>query len=231
MENDFNLSPPPETPVSTPLSPTPLPSQETVNSPQINQDVGGTINPPPKGKKIIKIIIILVITILMIVAAGVLVFQYFMQKSKNSVKDTVSTSAPLPTNPVVDTVVETLVSTDCSAFPDKLESCTKYTCIFTDPVTGEKINREITGILNDKCKYLEGIPNGGIMSCKYSENMRKVVAQYYRDTEKAASVSAEAKLDLKEDKNDIETTYKLNGKVLVNPVQEALETGECVVLD
>jgi len=224
MENDFNLSPPPETPVAAPL-----PSQEPVTHPQINDQVGGTINPPQKGKKITKIIIVLVILILLFVAIGVLVFQYFMQKSKNSVKDMVLTSAPLPTNPVVDVVTPGVDEAECKDFPDMLESCTTYTCSFTHPLTGEKKDRIIAGIVNDKCSYEEQMPNGGIMNCSYTEEMRKVVAQFYRDTGNSASISAEVKVDTDEEKNDIETTYTLNGKLLKNPVQEALETEECVI--
>jgi len=226
MENDFNQPSPSAPPVTTPLSPVSLPSQEPITPPQINDQVGGMISQPAKGKKIKKIIIILLILVLISIAAGVLVFQYFMQKSKNSVKDLVSTSAPLPTNPVAQQVKKEV---ECGDFPDMIESCTKYTCEFDHPATGEKLAREISGIEDDKCRYAEEMPNGGKLNCNYGEEMRKLVARYYREVGNAASISADFEVDLDEEENDIDLTYTLDGKLIQNPVQEALETGECVI--
>lgn len=61
-------------------------------------------------------------------------------------------------------------------FADKLSSCTKYKTTFKHPFTGETLEKEILGIVSGKCDYVEQMPNGGKMECKYSESERMAVA-------------------------------------------------------
>lgn len=65
-------------------------------------------------------------------------------------------------------------------FADKLSSCTKYKTTFKHPLTGDMLEKEILGIIDGKCNYIEQMPNGGKMECKFSENERMAVAQYYK---------------------------------------------------
>jgi len=112
-------------------------------------------------------------------------------------------------------------------FADKLSSCTKYKTTFKHPLTGDVLEKEILGIMGEKCNYVEQMPNGGKMECKYSESERAVVAQYYKDIAKAESAGTSFGAEL--DSGEQQATYTINGKVVNNPLTEAITSGTCVI--
>ncbi len=110
---------------------------------------------------------------------------------------------------------------------DKLELCEVYAQKFIHPFTRDSLEKKIEGIVDGKCLYVEGMPNGGKMECRYSEESRKAVAQYYRDTANAQSSRTEVRLSL--DSGKQETKYTINGKEVANPLQESMNSGACVI--
>lgn len=112
-------------------------------------------------------------------------------------------------------------------FADKLSSCTKYKITFKHPLTGDMLEKEILGVIGGKCNYVEQMPNGGKMECKYSESERTTVAQYYKDVANAESVGMSFNADL--GSGEQKATYTINGKVVDNPLQEAMTSGACVI--
>ena len=112
-------------------------------------------------------------------------------------------------------------------FADKLSSCTKYKMTFKHPLTGDILEKEILGIIDGKCNYVEQMPNGGKMECKYSESERAVVAQYYKDVANAESVGTSFSFDF--GSGEQKAKYTINGKVVDNPLQEAITSGACVI--
>lgn len=121
--------------------------------------------------------------------------------------------------------IEIELDENCDAFPDNLDSCTRYKCEFLHIFTGEPMVKEIFGIVDGKCNYVEEMPNNGKMECNYSESMRKAVAQYYRDVAAAESVGTEIQVGEEETK----TTYTIDGIEVENPLQEAIDNGQCVI--
>src|SRR3989338_8778048 len=99
-------------------------------------------------------------------------------------------------------------------FADKLSSCTKYKATFKHPFTGDMLEKEILGVIGGKCNYVEQMPNGGKMECKYYESERVVVAQYYNDVASAESVGTSFSADSEGQK----TKYTINGKGVENPL-------------
>ena len=71
------------------------------------------------------------------------------------------------------------------------------------------------------------MPDDGKMECKYTENERKAVAQYYKDVATAESVGTSVNANL--GSGEQKTTYTINGKVVDNPLQEAMSSGVCVI--
>ena len=116
---------------------------------------------------------------------------------------------------------------DCDTFPDKLDACEPFSCKFEHPFTGEMMEKEVIGLVNSKCQYTEEMPNNGKMDCEYTESMRKAAAQYYRDVATAESVGTSVNADL--GSGDVETTYTIDGKEVENPLQEAMDAGQCVI--
>ena len=112
-------------------------------------------------------------------------------------------------------------------FADKLSSCTKYKATFKHPFTGDMLEKEILGVIGGKCNYVEQMPNGGKMECKYSESERMAVAQYYEDVANAESVGTSLSADL--GSGEQKATYTINGKMVDNPLQEAMTSGACVI--
>lgn len=115
----------------------------------------------------------------------------------------------------------------CDAFPDKLDLCETFSCEFEHPFTGEMMERKIIGLVNGKCQYTEEMPNNGKMDCEYSESLRKAIAQYYRDLAIAESVGTNIEANL--GSGDVKTTYTIDGKEVENPLQEAMDSGECII--
>lgn len=112
-------------------------------------------------------------------------------------------------------------------FIDKLERGVPYVGTFKHPFTGETLKREIIGIEGDKCVYIEEMPGGGRMECRYSESQRGAVAKYYKDI--LSSKSWETDAHLTPDKETTKITYKIDGKEVENPLQEAIDSGACVI--
>ena len=120
------------------------------------------------------------------------------------------------------------ITNDCSAFPDKLERCDTCECEFKHPFTGEIMKRRIVGEEGGKCLYIEEMPNGGRMECRFSPDQRKAAAQYYRATLSAKSIRTRSKIDPSTGKT-IATTI-VDGKEIRNVLMEALNNGDCVIL-
>lgn len=108
-----------------------------------------------------------------------------------------------------------------------LESCQACTQKFTHPFTGESLEKRIEGIIDGECLYIEEMPNKGKMECRYSEESRKAVAQYYRDLAGAESFGTKANTSAGTGKSEI--TYTIDGKEVKNPLQECMNDGTCVV--
>lgn len=155
-------------------------------------------------------------------------------KSEEAPKISDEVSNQLPTSKPAETVTPSKQPTPQTqpqnpeiVFADKLSSCIKYKTTFKHPFTGETLEKEVLGVINEKCNYVEQMPNGGKMECKYSESERMVVAQYYKDVATAESVGTS--LDADFGSGEQKTTYTINGKVVNNPLQEAMNSGVCVI--
>ena len=116
---------------------------------------------------------------------------------------------------------------NCDVFPNKLDLCEPFSCEFKHLFVNEMMERKIVGLIDGRCQYIEEMPNNGEMNCKYPEGLRKAVAQYHRDLALAESIgtSVEAYLGSK----NVKTTYTIDGKEVKNPLQEAIDNGQCVI--
>ena len=127
----------------------------------------------------------------------------------------------VPTEQVPEELPAETELSGCDAFPEKLDACEAFSCEFEHPFTGDKLKKEILGLVDDKCKYTEQMPNSGKLDCQYSESLRKAVAQYTRDVTAAEDVGTSVRGD--------ERTYTIDGKQVENQLEEAMSSGACVV--
>jgi hypothetical protein len=114
-------------------------------------------------------------------------------------------------------------------FADNLEKCTPFKSEFTHPFNGQKMQREIVGIVEGTCLYIEEMPNKGKMTCRYDIGQLPVIAKYYRDVALAKTHSTSAKITSHGDSQEEKTTYTINGKDVKNPMQECMKNGDCVI--
>lgn len=158
-------------------------------------------------------------------------------KTSNEISDQSPTNQ-LPASKSIETVIPPEQSTEQNRelnlqinFANKLSSCTKYKITFKHPLTGDLLEKEILGIIDGKCNYVEQMPNGGKLECKYSENERVIVAQYYKDVYTAESTATETSISVSIDfaSGKTNTEYTINGKVMDNPIQEAMNNGVCII--
>lgn len=169
-----------------------------------------------------------------VVGGGIYFVSKTLFKSEETPKIFNEASGQLPTNKPAEIITpteqpahQTQPQNPEIVFAEKLNSCTKYKTTFKHPLTGETLGKEILGVVNGKCNYVEQMPNGGKMECKYSESERVAVARYYKDVATAESVGTSLNADLGSGKQ--KTTYTINGKVVDNPFQEAMNNGICVI--
>ena len=116
------------------------------------------------------------------------------------------------------------IETTCQAFPDNLEMCKPFKCQFIHPFTGERMVREIVGEQNSDCVYIEEMPNTGEMKCIYAPDLRNATAKYYRNM-----ATKSVKSIVKISKQQAETLNSVDQIEVENPLQAAIEKGQCVI--
>lgn len=114
------------------------------------------------------------------------------------------------------------------SFAEKLKSCTAYKITFKHPITGEDLEKEIRGIVEGKCLYVEQMPNNGRMECRYTVEERLVAARYYIDMANAETAKTDVEFDLETGKQ--RSTYKIDGNNVDNPLESFMNSGVCKVL-
>lgn len=120
--------------------------------------------------------------------------------------------------------------TECGEFSKKIKSCVPFTCKFQHPLSADTMEREIIGLVDDKCVYSEKIPNGGRVDCNYTEDVRLAVSEYYKDLESVGTFTSNLAEKFKsEEEKMLKNTYTIGEKEVMNPLQEASELGQCVV--
>lgn len=182
-----------------------------------------------------KIIVGIVIGMLILGGGAYLASQtIFKSKEAPKISNEVSSqpSAETPTDtttpqPSQQPVTQTQPQNPQIVFADKLSSCIPYKITFKHPLTGDMLEKEILGIVNGKCDYVEQMPNNGKMECKYTESERKAAAQYYKDVASAETVGTSVNANL--GNSEQKTTYTINGKIVDNPLQEFMNSGVCVI--
>lgn len=115
------------------------------------------------------------------------------------------------------------------ALAENLEHCKEFKQEFIHPFTGEPTERNVMGIVEEKCVYKEEMPNNGEMNCKYTEEVRKVVAQQYRDIVDAQIIQARMELTESDGEAKMKSTYTLDGKEVDDPLSQAMNDGTCVI--
>ena len=134
-------------------------------------------------------------------------------------------------NKQVETTDETSENpfADCIGMASKLDSCSEFECSFTHPFDGQEHTRNILGMVDGKCKYLETMPNGGLMECNYAESMRKAVAQQYQLYEDNQDGSFGMDLSIDLGSGETEATYTIDGVEVEDPLTVAMSDGTCII--
>jgi hypothetical protein len=119
---------------------------------------------------------------------------------------------------------------ECRDYASKLESCSPYTCTFTHPMTGGKLERRILGLTGTRCTTVEAMPGKHTMQCEYPADVRKAVASFYRDTQAADGAGKTIGGTLTVDASGTgRATTTVDGKPVVNPLQQAMASGICKI--
>ena len=113
----------------------------------------------------------------------------------------------------------------CADFSDRLKNCVNYSCEFPEHVTGANMLRRISGLVGDKCRYIEQMPNNQYMECNYSAEYRTAVAQQHTDQLTLGNIITASSFG----SESSTFTYTIGGITVANPAKDALTNGECVV--
>lgn len=180
--------------------------------------------------------VVLMVIICFFVIAGAILYEQkdnlmsLMPNIKKADKNTITPYifVPAPTEKIIEQkpIGEVILDANCDQLSDKLESCTAYRCQFIHSLTNDKLVKEIKGLANGKCSYVEQMPNNGKMECNYTELLRNAAAAYYRVLYNTGTYGTEIKDDLA---SNAEFKYTIDGKEVTNPIQEALTNGQCAI--
>ncbi|KKW00797.1 MAG: hypothetical protein UY35_C0039G0005, partial [Candidatus Saccharibacteria bacterium GW2011_GWC2_48_9] len=128
-----------------------------------------------------------------------------------------------PNNPDTNSSASASLPDCVTELSDKLTSCTNYSCLASNPFAEEKIKNEILGIEDNKCVWTQQLPNNGKMECRLSPDMRQKVAVAL----KTFNETGQASFSSQTNGTKTTTSSTINGQA--NPLQEALELGQCKV--
>lgn len=157
--------------------------------------------------------------ILMITVVGLTLLSSCSSDENELRTAAVESTEAIPETATADTE-ESGENSDVSSagLPENLENCTAYSEEFIHPFSGEELTREVVGLNADGlCEYKEEMPGDGLMTCAYSEETREVIAEFYRDEARYSQFAG------------MRRTYTLNGKTVENPLNEAMNNGDCTV--
>jgi len=105
-------------------------------------------------------------------------------------------------------------------FAESVAICQSASMEFKHPLTGDTLTRSI-GRVNSDCVLTEQMPNNGKMTCTLRNEDLGPLAMYYEDIALASSVETNYQ--------NGKAGYKINDKVVENPLQEFLTDGTCVI--
>ena len=121
---------------------------------------------------------------------------------------------------------------ECRDYASKLEICAPYTCTFTHPMTGAILERKVVGPAGNACATVEAMPGKHTMRCEFPADVRKSVAAFYRQMlaaeTRGKTIGGKLAVD---DRGKGTSTTAVDGKPVVNPLQQALERGICKIAE
>ena len=110
-----------------------------------------------------------------------------------------------------------------------IQDCTAIVQAYVHPWTGEKLERRITGMKNGTCNYVVTMPKGGKMDCRFPPGKLKDIADYFHNSTRYKNARVKSSTRFVEGKQVTKNRYFIEGKEIRNPMQESLDSGECVV--
>jgi hypothetical protein len=72
-----------------------------------------------------------------------------------------------------------IAASSCAAFPDKIAKCESFTCSYTHPLTNNESIRTITGIVDNRCEYIDRTKGAGVMDCKYPQELLGEISENF----------------------------------------------------
>lgn len=110
-----------------------------------------------------------------------------------------------------------------------IQDCTEIVQEFVHPWTREKLARSITGMKNGTCHYRVGMPQGGKMECRFPRGRLDDIAYYFNNSSHFKNARVESSTSFVDGQVVTKNRYFIEGEEVLNPMQESLDNGECVV--
>ena len=110
-----------------------------------------------------------------------------------------------------------------------IQDCTAVVQEYIHPFTGEQLERRINGMKNGTCNYVVTLPKGGKMDCRFPPDKLKGIADYFQNSTRYQNARVKSSTRMIDGKPVTKNRYFINGKEIRNPMQESLDSGECVV--
>lgn len=120
------------------------------------------------------------------------------------------------------------------AFVAALETCQPASCQFKHPLTGKTMEQRVVRLNSDgTCEYTQQMPDGGMMTCNFSEETRTAMAGFFRQLASGASVESKVDSRLSLDQSGGTTSgsssTRVNGAPVENTLAQAMASGACQI--
>jgi HEAT repeat protein len=114
---------------------------------------------------------------------------------------------------------------DCTKLHDKCKKYEGYKCELSNTFTDEIVEERRHVKAGDKYLYVEEMPNGGRMRCRFTKDQSLEVARYYSLLAAAKTKRFNVRVSMPDGK--IKTVDIFDGKEVENPLQKSLDNGKC----
>lgn len=101
---------------------------------------------------------------------------------------------------------------DCKDLHERLRTCERFTCEEEYPYTKELLKKETSQLPNNKCMYIEELPDNTKLVCELTREYQEILANYFNNSYQ-----------------QVFETYIINDKEVEQPILELMSLGKCIV--
>ena len=110
---------------------------------------------------------------------------------------------------------------------EHIAECEPFGELTVNLYTGDSLWREIEGVRDGRCLYIEDLPRNQRMTCRYELSRLPGIAEVYAHPERYEDLDISMRSRLVDGKMVTSASYSRDGEPVDYPLADVFETGEC----